>query len=533
MKSEKLMDAITNLDEDLLEEARKEPSEGEKKAIQRGGQILSPSFLRAACAVLVVGILAGAVLLFTRPGRQDPGPEPYAAGRTESVHTGTEESQPSVITGGVTPLPSETGKETEIQPSETAEAGTAEVPETTADIPDDERRAAALALPEYPEKAFSAAYTVGREIVDLYRSFFADMMLLLLSEEDRENAVMSPVNIFMTAAMLAEVTGGETRQEILNAMGVGSISELREQAAGLETVCYKNIEGGRLLLGNSIWLSDETDYQESTVRRLADKYYASSFRGEPGSEEYDTLFREWLNTMTGGILEEQVAGEALDPASLLTLASTVYLKTAWEKGSQFDPALTEDAVFHGAKGDRTVPFMYREKAARTYYRGENYSLVPLVTGLGSVYFFLPDEGVSVGEMMTAQSFRNCLSYKDWENIGGLTRVRASVNLTVPRLDLDAVQDLGSSLQKLGIRRCFDPEKADFSPLLSASVSVSSVKQSSRLIMNEEGITAAAAVITVFAGSAPEEIDIVIDRPFFLLVTGDHNVPLFAAVVNEP
>ena len=43
MKSEKLMDAITNIDEDLLEEARKEPSEGEKKAAQRSGQILSPS----------------------------------------------------------------------------------------------------------------------------------------------------------------------------------------------------------------------------------------------------------------------------------------------------------------------------------------------------------------------------------------------------------------------------------------------------------------------------------------------------------
>ncbi len=505
MKSEKLMDAITNIDEDLLDEARKEPTAEEKKAIQRGGQILSPSFLRAACAVLVVGILTGAVLWAGH--RNDP------AGPSE-----------------------QTGNAVAADPAQKAAAlAEAVFPQ---DWPEGEIREG--------EPPIHARRTAGYEVAEIYRSYFADMMLLLLSDENGENRVMSPVNIFMATAMLAEMTDGETRQEILNALNVRSLSELRDQAARLWGLCYRDDGQEKLVLGNSLWLSNSLSYRENTVKHLAEEYYASVFRGEMGSEAYDSVFRDWLNQMTGGLLTEQVSREKFSSDELLAFASTVYLQTKWQQ--EFDAALTSEALFHGADGDRGVPFMHRDMAADFYFRGDNFTMIYLSSRQGPVFFFLPDEGVGVDEMMQSQVFRDFLAYTNdyvmnlsdgfekTKEYKGMTSVAARVNLTVPKLDIDASQKLNESLQKLGIRKCFSAAEADFTSITDVSgVYLSRIEQSSRLLMDESGISAASYVVGALAGGYPpeDEIDLVIDRPFFLLVTGAGNVPLFAAVVNEP
>ena len=62
------------------------------------------------------------------------------------------------------------------------------------------------------------------------------------------------------------------------------------------------------------------------------------------------------------------------------------------------------------------------------------------------------------------------------------------------------------------------------------------EQTTRLILNEEGVKAASFtefVIPAAGVYAEEHFELVLDRPFFLLVTGAENIPLFAGVINEP
>ena len=61
------------------------------------------------------------------------------------------------------------------------------------------------------------------------------------------------------------------------------------------------------------------------------------------------------------------------------------------------------------------------------------------------------------------------------------------------------------------------------------------EQSSRLKIDENGMTAAsfAEVSVVYGGLPPVTLNIVLNRPFFVLVTDYGSIPLFAAVVNEP
>ena len=526
MKSDKLMDAITEIDEDLLTQAEKEPDEKERAVA--GREILfSPAWIRRACAGLTLVLLVGAsVWMISRQSRVQPGNE-------TTTTIGTETG--GVITGGPVGTPAETepaGTETPV-----AETSSPEMPAETESLEDPipadpAQKAAVLAEPKYPEDWQWRAYpqtgemrpayvrqTAGKEAADLYRSFFADIMLMLLSDNEQDNSVMSPVNIFMATAMLAQISGGQTRQEVLSTLGVSSLAELRQQAAKLWGLCYLDDGREKLVLGNSVWLSNRLAYREDTVKQLADSYYAAIFRGEFGSEEYTALFRQWVNEQTGGLLEEQVKSMRQNPFAVFALISTVYLKTQWV------------APF---RAELTVPFMNQAWAAYCCYQGENWRMVRLQTVQGWVWFFLPDEGSSVAAMMQTESFRNWLAHTDQETVPGITAEDAVVNIRVPKLDIDASQDLIDSLTMLGIQSAFDPEQADLSPLLEfPGLCVGTAEQKSRLIMDEKGVEAASVVAMSGAAAAPQapEIDFVLDRPFFLLVTGPLSVPLFAAVVN--
>ena len=57
----------------------------------------------------------------------------------------------------------------------------------------------------------------------------------------------------------------------------------------------------------------------------------------------------------------------------------------------------------------------------------------------------------------------------------------------------------------------------------------------RVVIDEEGCTAAAFTVVAPGGSAaPEdEVDFVLDRPFLFCITGDSGLPLFVGIVNNP
>ena len=131
-------------------------------------------------------------------------------------------------------------------------------------------------------------------------------------------------------------------------------------------------------------------------------------------------------------------------------------------------------------------------------------------------------------MMEAASFRNWLAHTDMDLVPGIEIRQGPVNISVPKLDIDASQDLIDSLAALGIRRCFETDQADLSPCLDfPGVCVGSAKQCSRLLLDEKGVIAASAVIMTGAAATPQDriINFVVDRPFFLLITGPEAVPL--------
>ena len=109
------------------------------------------------------------------------------------------------------------------------------------------------------------------------------------------------------------------------------------------------------MLANSLWLDGEETYSDTTLQRLAEQYYASTFRGTPGSEEMNQALRTWTDDNTGGLLKEYTKDMAIAPETVFELVSTIYYKAMWREN--FWEVNTEKETFHGAAGDTTVDMM--------------------------------------------------------------------------------------------------------------------------------------------------------------------------------
>ena len=112
-----------------------------------------------------------------------------------------------------------------------------------------------------------------------------------------------------------------------------------------------------------------------------------------------------------------------------------------------------------------------------------------------------------------------------------------MNLSLPKFDISQDQDLKEIVRQLGIQRVFDFETSDFSALTDDSEAfVSAVQQGARIIVDEEGVKAAAYVNLPVPGAPmpPEDqIDFILDRPFLFVLRSRDDLPLLAGIVNQP
>ncbi|MBQ7058783.1 MAG: serpin family protein [Firmicutes bacterium] len=377
---------------------------------------------------------------------------------------------------------------------------------------------------EYRDKADASA-KLQPELTACYQT----IMRQLLADE-KENTVCSPLNIYIALSMLAEVSDGSTRQQILDVLNVSDILSLRKQIGVLWDGNYVDTPVLQCLLANSLWLRDSDIYNEKTLQLLADQYYASSFRGEPGSEDMDRALQDWTNEATCHLLEDYVKDLKLDADTVLALVSTLYYKAAWT--DNFWASATDQQVFHGLEGDTTVDMMHKADTMRVH-RADQFTSVGLdLMDSGAMYFFLPSDGIDVDQLLQdPEIFTAILGGNDDDWYVPL------VHLSIPKFDIAAKMDLRENLKEMGITDAFVPGLADFSPLTTKieDIYVSKAEHAATVKINEEGVVGAAYTELAMAEGAalPEdEIDFTVDRPFLFIIAGRDGSILFAGIVRN-
>ena len=488
MKREKLYDSLTNVDDDLVAEADGH-SFRRKKRFRLLGSI---------AAVLVIAVVAGILL------------HPATSPLVTNAYAIAEADYPEMA-----PFPDY---------MDYADPGTGILTDEKAEAYYDAYQA--WLESRQAQRAYAGSYSAA-DLSDFVRR----SAVQLLSGADGENRVYSPVNVYMALAMLAEVTDGNSRAQILSLLGVDSLDTLRTRAGAIWNANYRDDGAVTSLLANSLWLDEDISYNKDTLKRLASDYFASSYSGQMGDPAYDEAFQSWLNEQTGGLLREQVDGLQFSPETVFALASTVCFCAKWE--SEFSEAFTEDGVFHGTDGDIPCAYMCQSDTG-TYYWGEQYGAIcrRFEEG-GKMWFILPDEGKTVDDLLADEEVMDMiLTGGMWENSKILT-----VHQRIVKFDVSSQLDLSDGLQALGVTDVFDGAVSDFSPMTDMDGQyLSQATQGARVTLDEEGCTAAAYTVMPVCGAAEppeEEIDFVLDRPFLFVITGEDGLPLFIGTVCQP
>lgn len=395
---------------------------------------------------------------------------------------------------------------------------------------------------EFDDKGFDQVYKAWNEdrerqaaFLDNYSGdyygYFANTSKTILAEPNQKNPVYSPLSLYMALAMLAETTEGQSRAQILKILETEDIATLRTDAEAIWNSNYCQDGALNSILANSFWLDHEYAYQTDTMEALGKYYYASAFQGEMGSDQYNDKLHSWINAQTGNLLTEQAGNLEFEKDTILGLVSTVMFQAKWD--NEFFESKTEKAVFHGLEQDVKIDFL-NHSDSETYYWAENFGAVRLsLESGGNMWFMLPDQGVEPMEVINNDQFYQLIKDNSWEDQKFLT-----VNFSAPKFDVSSDFDLNQPLQNLGIIDVFTQDQADFTPLLandSDPAFLSSVKQGTRVAIDEEGVTAASftAMITCGAAMPPEEkIDFILDRPFVFVINGISGFPIFVGIVNQ-
>lgn len=577
MSPEKLQDAIGNIDDRYIDEAESEA--------YLPLRVWLPAASLAACILIMVALIPWRTIFSNNdPSVTDPNnsnnvigfldndttshdttKEPPVIIPDESTQISTEDTTVNIIHPDTIPPHFET--ETQAPDTKAPDTEDSKKEETT-DVPKKEettaptgpsfptvpdpgisptpQRPSILARSSYPVQEqypqngalLSAWRSAKTERINYYQSGIGDIdgfISLSLSnffaKSENQNLIYSPVSTYMSLGMLAEAAGGNSRAQLLDLLGESDIYSLRASAGNLWNSCYRDDGIVTSVLGNSIWLDDSFIPKSSTADIIAKNYFASSYTGSMGEDEYNELMRQWLNEQTKGAFENSFENESLDPDSMMSVMSTLYFKAEWDVA--FDPEVTRNRVFHSPDGDVTAQFMYRDFIGLRYV-GENFetTCLDLKEG-GKMWLILPDEGVSTSSLFNDREAMGFITGKTQKTLNAKDH-SAYMWLFLPKFDITSRVDLKGNMEKLGVTDVFNTKKADFSSLTSSKIIVSDLVQSARISIDESGCEAASASTgTIPDASTSQTFGFTLDRPFIFVVTSDSGLPLFVGTVNRP
>ncbi len=341
--------------------------------------------------------------------------------------------------------------------------------------------------PELP-RALSATEV---EIIDAGNRFAFD----LLREASRpgDNLFLSPLSASMALGMTMNGAGGETWNQMRDALGFGGLTEEEINAgyAFLLQVLTELDPAVETAIGNSVWTQLGFPVHAEFVQMLSEFFGAEVTELDFTSPSASIRINEWVRSATDGQIEEIVPA-SIPPGVLMYLINAIYFKAPWTH--EFDPDDTRTEPFYPEdRSTRTVPLMTILRGF-PYLETSRYQAADLPYGGGafSMTVLVPRDGVRLDDVAAS------LDAAAWRDIAGSFE-ETEVELFLPRFRMEYERDLKNDLAPLGMVDAFDYRKADLTRLSPVDgLWISSVLQKALVEVTEEGTEAAAVTVPTVA-----------------------------------
>ncbi len=338
------------------------------------------------------------------------------------------------------------------------------------------------------------------------------------------NYMFSPLSIKMAFAMAANGADGNTKTEILNALGIDDLNEYNEYAKKL-IEGYQKADILKLDIANALWLNES-----HTSQRFAENYQntlKTYYDAEVNSSTEDVIADEinsWVKEKTNDKIDSIITDElAQDERFIMALLNAVYFKAAWQ--NEFDEDATEKDIFTDRNGvEKQTDFM-NETAYYGYYN-DNGTEVLALPYKNRVYDEAAEEMLSYDFDVSMYLIRGAYSEDTLSNlIENSSLINKRIKLSIPKFESEFDTSLIDIMNKLGVVDTFEDEKADFRKMFdNGNMYLMAALHKTYIKVDEKGTEAAA--VTMLAGGAssapPEPIVVKFDTPFTYVIRDDAN-----------
>ena len=342
-----------------------------------------------------------------------------------------------------------------------------------------------------------------------------------------ENMNISPLGLHMSLSLLSHGTDGNTQDEILKTLGVSSYTEglLKKQNMLIFEKLYKDTEESKLLLANSMWMDENSKFQDEFITSALESYYSELYRVNFSLDETYEDIDKWAREKTNDLVGMKVDK---DEETVLVIMNAIYLSDEWNL--PFDKEKTKEGTFTLDDGTEVSSMFMNEHFDHVSYHTEDdfFKIRLELKEVGYVELILPSEEISIDDFV-----------QDNELITRALNISCDTNgeatIRVPKLEIEVEYILNDVLRGLGIVDAFE-ENADFSRLTeeSTGLRLSNVKQNTYFAFDEIKVEAAAVTMEQVT---MESVQIVViedfNRPFVYSVRSNDGALLFAGAVNNP
>ena len=407
----------------------------------------------------------------------------------------------------------------------------------------------ALAAKAMEVKHSDAKQEGYEDFIDKLDAFAAKLTYEIYADSNKQsNICISPVSVYMALALATECANGETRDEILNAVGVtyDEVKNFTKVLYGFSNreYYYTNMLNNKKILAfeelaNSIWVDKNITLKEDGINNLANNFNCDLFSVNFKTSEGEKAINAYIKEKTHGIIDSDID---LSPETLITLINTFYLKEVWnEDGDELK--FTDKAYdFKNADGSvKNTKLLQGYYFTGNIYEGEEYTSFYTTTEHGfDIKFIVPTDGHTLDEVFTSENIYNINNLGDYGYIDEENKLLHHTRVFFPEYKASFDGDLAEILKNdFGINKLFDFEQCDFSNVTDEQLACDGVIHKCSIDVNDKGIEGAAVTVMPMAGAAGpldgyEEVyhDYIVDRAFGFVITDSYGAVLFSGVVNS-
>ena len=387
------------------------------------------------------------------------------------------------------------------------------------------------------------------EFIDKLDAFAAKLTYEVYADSNKQsNICISPVSVYMALALATECANGETREEILNAVGV-TYDEVKNftkvlYAFSNREYYYTNMLNNKKILAfeelaNSIWVDKNTTLKEDGINNLANNFNCDLFSVNFKTSEGEKAINAYIKEKTHGIIDSDID---LSPETLITLINTFYLKEVWNEDG--DELRFTDKAYDFKNADGSVT---NTKLLQGYYfngniyEGDGYTSFYTRTEHGfNIKFIVPTDSHKLDEVFTSENLYNINNLGDYGYIDEENKLLHYTRAFFPEYKASFDGDLSEILKNdFGINKLFDFEQCDFSNVTDEQLACDGVIHKCSIDVNDKGIEGAAVTVMPMAGDPGpldgyEEVyhDYIVDRAFGFVITDSYGSVIFSGVVNS-